>query len=107
MSIKDLRHSIVAVAYQWLSATLLLWWVPSMSVWAVWTGYGALAAGFYIGREVAQAEHRCIQWFYGNKRANAPWYCGLEPRAWNVKSFWWDMTLPAICVTLATVIASV
>lgn len=46
----------------------------------------ALVATFYIGREHAQAEYRAIKSFYGGKRANAPWWCGFEPRAWDVKS---------------------
>lgn len=43
-------------------------------------------AAFYAGREHAQAEYRTIYTNYGNKRANAPWWCGFEPRAWNAKS---------------------
>ena len=45
-----------------------------------------LVAAFYMGREHAQAEYRTIYTKYGNKRANALWWCGFEPRAWNVKS---------------------
>lgn len=46
----------------------------------------ALIAAFYCGREHAQAEYRAIKSFYGGKRANAPWWCGFEPRAWGIKS---------------------
>lgn len=46
----------------------------------------AMAAAFYCGREHAQAEYRAIKSFYGGKRANAPWWCGFERRAWDVKS---------------------
>ena len=46
----------------------------------------AMSAAFYCGRELAQAEYRAIKSFYGGKRANAPWWCGFERRAWSVKS---------------------
>lgn len=46
----------------------------------------AMSAAFYCGREHAQAEYRAIKSFYGGKRANSPWWCGFERRAWSVKS---------------------
>lgn len=46
----------------------------------------AMSAAFYCGREHAQAEYRAIKSFYGGKRANAPWWCGFEHRAWDAKS---------------------
>lgn len=46
----------------------------------------AMSAAFYCGREHAQAEYRAIKSFYGGKRADAPWWCGFERRAWSVKS---------------------
>ena len=46
----------------------------------------AMSAAFYCGREHAQAEYRAIKSFYGGKRANAPWWCGFECRAWNAKA---------------------
>ena len=45
-----------------------------------------LVASFYTGREHAQAEYRTIYTNYGRKRANAPWWCGFERRAWDIKS---------------------
>lgn len=53
------------------------------------------AAVFYMGREHAQAEYRSIVTYYGNRRANAPWWCGFEARVWNKKSVL-DWALPAI-----------
>jgi hypothetical protein len=68
-------------------------------------GYGFLAflfvAGFFIGREITQAEYRYIEKYAGHKRANAPIYCGLIPKAWNFDSFFNDMLLPVI-VSFAT-----
>ena len=49
-----------------------------------WMG-AAIGAAFYIGRELAQAEYRIIYTHYGRKRANAPWWCGFDRRAWTVK----------------------
>jgi hypothetical protein len=50
---------------------------------------------FYVGREIAQAEYRAIEHFYGKIRGNAPWYCGFELRAWNLKSLL-DFLLPLL-----------
>jgi len=57
------------------------------------TEASAMAAAFYCGREHAQAEYRAIKLFYDGKRANAPWWCGFERRAWNFKSMC-DLALP-------------
>lgn len=46
----------------------------------------SMAAAFYCGREHAQAEYRAIKSLYGGKRDSAPWWCGFERRAWDVKS---------------------
>lgn len=53
---------------------------------------------FFVAREIAQAEQRVISQYYNNKRANAPWYCGFEKRAWTKKGLidWfipWILTL--------------
>ena len=75
---------------------------------AVWffTGsffHGAIfAAAFFIGREIAQAEHRTIQANYGNHRDNMPWWGGFEFRAWNAKSLF-DFLAPAAVVFLIAV----
>ena len=55
-----------------------------------------LASGFFVGREHAQAEQRGIQKFYGNKRANAPWYVGLEDVSWDSDSFVNDLVYPIL-----------
>lgn len=56
--------------------------------------YASLAATcFYMGREHAQAEQRVVSQHYGNKRANAPWWCGFERRAWTAKGIL-DWVLP-------------
>lgn len=49
-------------------------------------------AAFYLGREVAQSEYRYIE-AHGGKRENCPWWCGLAPSAWTLKSLL-DFLLP-------------
>lgn len=60
----------------------------------------AMSAAFYCGREQAQAEYRAIKSFYGGKRASAPWWCGFERRAWDVKSVvdWLGPVVVAVAV---------
>lgn len=62
--------------------------------------FSLFMAAIYIGREHAQAEYRSIKSFYGGKRANAPWWCGFEPIAWDLKSLldW----LGPLCIAILT-----
>lgn len=59
-----------------------------------------LMSGIWLGREHAQAEQRCIQKYYENKRANAHWYCGFELIAWDYHSFVNNMCLPILLGSL-------
>ena len=74
-----------------------------LSPFSWWAG-ALLAAGFYLGREHAQAEYRVIQKFYDGKRANMPWYGGFEPRGWDMKSML-DWILPTV-ITMTIAISS-
>lgn len=56
-----------------------------------WIG-GIAAAAYYAGREIAQAEYRVIERFYG-KRASMPWFGWVDARVWNIKSIL-DASLP-------------
>lgn len=56
-----------------------------------------VVAGFYIGREFAQAEYRVIEHYYSRHRDWMDWYDPFLPRAWNAKSFL-DWFLPTIVV---------
>lgn len=60
-----------------------------------WLAATLVPVFFYIGREITQAEYRVIEQFYGKIRSNAPWYCGFELRAWNLKSVL-DFVLPLL-----------
>ena len=59
---------------------------------------GMLIIGYFVGREYAQAEQRGISKFYGNHRANAPWYVGLKLKSWNLDSFLNDLIFPFLVV---------
>ena len=66
--------------------------------------YASLAvACFYVGREHAQAEQRVISKHYGNKRADTPWWCGFERRAWTVKGVM-DWLVPVGIFLIACII---
>lgn len=60
-------------------------------------GLAWIAAGFYVGREIAQAEYRYIE-ANGGKRYACPWYCGFLSSAWNLKSVL-DWGLPMLIAT--------
>jgi hypothetical protein len=67
-----------------------------------WTG--AAAGSFYfIGREYAQAEYRNIEHNYGGRRANMPYFGGLEFRAWTLKGVL-DFVLPSLAVILVALL---
>lgn len=82
-----LIHTIIALALQLICAWFTSNW---------WLG-AAIGAAFYIGRELAQAEYRIIYTHYGRKRANAPWWCGFDRRAWTAKGLM-DWIAPAAAV---------
>ena len=65
-------------------------------------GFCFIPAGFYFGREIAQAEYRYIQ-AHGGKRADCPWYCGFLGDAWTEKGMS-DWYLPAIVSILCYVV---
>jgi len=90
-----MTHLLLALVMQFFAGAMFnLWWLGACA-----------AAGFFMGREHAQAEYRVIEAYYGGKRANMPWYGGFEPKAWTSKGLL-DWLLPAgativvaICLT--------
>lgn len=71
---KDIfEHALVAIAIQ----AVIGWRTGN---W--WTG-AALASGYFIGREVAQAEYRWIEQFGEGLRANLPWGAVFDRRIWQ------------------------
>jgi hypothetical protein len=84
-----LAHALVAIAVQSIIGLLTGRW---------WTG-AALASGYFLGREVAQAEYRWIEWFGHGLRANMPWWGPFDMRAWPKADQWidWMGPLTATC----------
>jgi len=82
-----LTHTLIALALQLICA----WFTSDL-----WLG-AAIGTAFYVGRELAQAEYRIIYTHYGRKRANAPWWCGFDRRAWTVKGVA-DWAVPSVIV---------
>ncbi|MEN7538111.1 hypothetical protein [Aurantiacibacter flavus] len=48
-----------------------------------WSAGALLACGYFIGRELAQAEYRWIEQFGAGLRANAPWWAAFDPKVWT------------------------
>ncbi|WP_137680639.1 hypothetical protein [Aurantiacibacter suaedae] len=67
------EHTIIALIIQ-ISIGLLTrnWWAGAL-----------LACGYFIGRELAQAEYRWIEQFGAGLRANAPWWAAFDPKVWT------------------------
>lgn len=86
-------HAAIALCIQALVAALSAdWWL------------GAVAgAGYFVGREYAQAEYRVIAALYGGKREAMPWWGGVDPRAWTTKGLL-DFMLPAVAVCAVAII---
>lgn len=68
-----LEHAIYAAGIQAaIGLTTRNWWAGA-----------AIASGYFIGREVAQAEYRWIEQFGQGLRANMPWNAAFDPRVWQ------------------------
>jgi len=89
-----LTHSLIALAIQSVIALVSGDW---------WTG-AAAGASYFWGREYAQAEYRNIEHNYGGRRANMPFWGGLEARAWTLKGIL-DFVLPTVAVTALALLA--
>ena len=89
MDLTPLEHVGIALACTGIGTVCRNTWAGAM-----------IGIGLFIGREHAQAEQRVIQGFYDNHRANAPWYCGFEFRAWDLGSIL-DWSCPAVATILA------
>ena len=90
-----LAHPVIALVLQAILGVISGdWWL------------GAAAGAFYfVGREYAQAEYRNIEENYGGKRANMPYFGGLEPRAWTRKGLT-DFIFPSVAVTVVALLKS-
>lgn len=72
-----------------------------LSPFGWWLG-ALFAIGYYLGREMAQAENRAINEYYGGKRSNMPWWGAFQARAWTQKSVF-DVALPSAAVLVVAI----
>lgn len=96
MNRTNFEHAVFAVLMQLPFGLFGYWWVGA-----------ALAIGFFLGREHAQAEERYIK-ANGGVRANTkipPEFGALQPKLWNTDSIL-DFVAPALCVILIAFAAS-
>ena len=69
-----------------------------------WWAGAALACGYFVGREIAQAEYRWIEQFGHGQRGNLPWWGAFDTRVWPRLDQWADLLGPlGVTVALATV----
>ena len=69
-----------------------------------WKLGAAAAIAWAISREVTQAEYRWIEQFGEGRRANMPWWGGLDPQVWQTLDPWLDWTLPSAAVLVVAVV---
>lgn len=87
-------HVAIAVTFQTMIGLVFRNW---------WLGV-FLAAAFFGGREITQAEYRWIEAFGHGHRANMPWWGGFAPSAWTMKSVL-DVSAPIAATVLIALIA--
>ncbi|MBB3938684.1 hypothetical protein GGR39_000313 [Novosphingobium fluoreni] len=81
-----LEHALAAIVFQAIIGC-------STGRW--WTG-AALASGYFIGREIAQAEYRWIEMFGAGLRANMPWWAPFDRRVWLTLDQYVDWIGPVV-----------
>lgn len=88
-------HIIIALAIQALAGlTTGNWWAG-----AAW------GAGFYLSRELTQAEYRWIETFGAGRRANITWWGPFDPRVWRKADAWLDWVGPTLAVLVVAGLA--
>lgn len=85
-----IEHALAALVIQAIVGLVTRnWWLGAM-----------LACGYFIGREVAQAEYRWIEQFGDGLRANLPWWGALDLRVWPKADQWADWLGPILATGL-------
>ncbi len=69
-----------------------------------WAGTAA-ACAWAISREITQAEYRWIEHLGAGKRANMPWWGGMDLRVWQHLDPWIDWIAPCIAVAAVAITA--
>jgi hypothetical protein len=88
MTLLNISHISVCLGMQALAYALTRDWVCAAIVGPM----------FYLGREVAQAEYRCIEGSPSRLRKDMPVMAGVYPQNWTAKSFIADMLVPTLLV---------
>lgn len=94
MNSSNFAHAGLALACQFLTA-LIAWAVGAEFFEACVMG-GMLAVGFYLGREVTQAER---------KAGGDPWYIGFEMRLWSTDAIY-DLLFPTIACSVVCALSA-
>ncbi|MFM7350249.1 MAG: hypothetical protein ACKO01_12315 [Erythrobacter sp.] len=90
------EHALIAVIVQGLiGLTTGRWWAGA-----------AAASGYFIGREVAQAEYRWIEQFGEGLRANMPWNAVFDARVWQTADQAADWLGPLLATVTVAVVAT-
>lgn len=90
-----IEHALVAVAVQAaIGLTTRNWWLGA-----------ALACGYFIGREIAQAEYRWIEALGGGLRSNLPWWGAFDVRVWPRADQLADVAGPVAATTTVGLLA--
>jgi hypothetical protein len=84
------EHALVALILQALFGFTTGRW---------WAGAGAVS-GYFVGREVAQAEYRWIEQFGEGLRANMPWHAVFDGRVWQTVDQTADWLGPLIATVM-------
>lgn len=91
MNLSNLAHGALAVAAQLVLALIAA--AFGASFFTGLTMGALLAVGFYLGREVTQAEV---------KAGGDPWYIGFEIRLWS-KDAIYDLVVPTVACLLVCI----
>ena len=71
-----------------------------------WASGGILMSGFYISREVTQAEYRWIEAYGSGLRANMPWWGRFDARVWKPTDLL-DWILPCVAAGAVAVVSKI
>lgn len=88
MDLSPVCHAAIAVIFQLVTGL----YIGDFSVG------GVVGCVWFIAREHTQAEYRWIASLGGGKRANMPWWGGVDWRAWNISSLL-DWVAPVVACT--------
>lgn len=91
-----LEHTIIALLVQALIGFSTKNW---------WAG-AAIATGYFLGREFAQAEYRWIEQFGEGLRTNLPWWGAFDPKVWPALDQFTDWLGPLISTTIVARLAT-